>query len=286
MSEYRKQIGVAVLIALVGAFSFAILANYSFPTQPGVTTGIHNSSTASISPGPTVTTTTSGSESASTGLTTTTVITLPPTSSPTQNGTTVYPVANDGVNFTEAVLAAQNSPAVQGYISKAYSYSVEQAYLGKSEPSLGGPVLVFVTFNVTAGRSVSGNWTTGYSITYSGRAFLNATVEFTAPSTYQVTNLAVANLPSANQSVSFTSQQQRVIQVALSNSTVKQYTTQSEYYVQSVTYFPPNSGNETFAGDYLVYIGQVNGSCVIGIFVNPNTNSVVTTYNDTRMVCD
>ena len=35
MSEYSKQVGVAVTIALVGAFSLAILANYSFPTQPG-----------------------------------------------------------------------------------------------------------------------------------------------------------------------------------------------------------------------------------------------------------
>ena len=35
MSEYRKQIGVAVTIALVGALSLAIIANYSFPTQPG-----------------------------------------------------------------------------------------------------------------------------------------------------------------------------------------------------------------------------------------------------------
>ena len=111
-------------------------------------------------------------------------------------------------------------------------------------------------------------------------------MEFTPPSTYQVINVGIQNLPNFTQSISFTSQQMQIIQVALSNSTVKQYTAQSEYYVQSVTYFPPNSGNETFAGDYLVYIDQVNGSCVIGIFVNPTTDTVVTTYNDTRMVCN
>jgi hypothetical protein len=279
LSEYKKQAGVAVTIALIGAFGLAIFASYSFPVQPGtITTTPHSTSTVSILPGPTVTTT-SESQTVSTGSTTTTVITLPPTSTNGQNGTSI-PVVSNGVNISEAVSVALNSPAVQGYVANAFSNSVEQAYSSSSDPSL-----IFVTFNVTSSRGISGNWTTGYSLTYSGRAILNTTIQYTAPSTYQVTNLAVTNLPAYTQSISFTSQQQQIIEVALSNSTVKQYTAQSEYYVQSVTYFPPNSGNQTFAGDYLVYIDQVNGSCAIGIFVNPNTNAVVTTYSDTRMVC-
>jgi hypothetical protein len=148
-----------------------------------------------------------------------------------------------------------------------------------------GSSLVFVTFSVTDSRAISGNWTSEYSLTYSQRFNINVTVEFTAPSTYQVINVGIKDLPNFSQSISFTSQQMQIIQVALSNSTVRQITAQSEYYVQSVTYFPPNSGNETFAGDYLVYIGQVNTSCVIGIFVNPTTDTVVTTYGETQTVC-
>ena len=63
MSEYSKQIGVAVTIALVGAFSLAIIANYSFPTQPGEvsTASTDELDCSAIPSAATVTTTTSQS---------------------------------------------------------------------------------------------------------------------------------------------------------------------------------------------------------------------------------
>ena len=283
MSEYKRQVGIAVTIALIGAFSLAILANYSFPAQPGsVSTVSNTSSMTSIAPGATATTTTSGPESVTTSSTTTTVTTLPPTSTLTQNGTSL-PIANDGINFTEVDSVAFSSPSVQAFWNK--NVNTTQGYgVGPVVKGQDGSSLVFVTFSVTDSRAISGNWTSEYSLTYSQRFNINVTVEFTPPSAYQVINVGIQDLPNFSQSISFTGQQMQIIQVALSNSTVKQYTAQSEYYVQSVTFFP-SSGNQTFAGDYLVDIGQVNTSCVIGIFVNPNTNTVVTTYNDTRTVC-
>jgi hypothetical protein len=283
MSEYRKQMGVAVTIAIIGALSLAIVANYSFPAQQGGTaTATQSSSTVSAIPGPTVTTTTSGSETVTTSSTT--VTTLPPSSTLTQNATTVYPVANNGVNFTEAVSVAFSSPSVQGYWNK--NVNSTQGYgVGPVVKGQDGSSLVFVTFSVTDGRAISGNWSSEYSLTYSQRFNLNVTVEFTPPSAYQVINVGIQDLPNFNQSISFTSQQMQIIQVALSNSTIKQYTAQSEYYVQSVTFFP-NSGNETFAGDYQVNIGQVNGSCEIQVFVNPTTNSVVTPMTTRGWVCN
>ena len=283
MSEYKGRVGIAVTIALIGAFSLAILANYSFPAQPGeISTASHSSSTASIAPGATVTTTTS-SESVPTGSSTTTIITLPPTSTLTQNGTSL-PIANDGINFTEVDSVAFSSPSVQAYwnknVNSTQGYGVGPVVRGQD-----GSSLVFVTFSVTDSRAISGNWTSEYSLTYSQRFNLNVTVEFTPPSAYQVINVGIQDLPNFNQSISFTSQQMQIIHVALSNSTVKQYTAQSEYYVQSVTYFP-NSGNETFAGDYQVNIGQANGSCEIQIFVNPTTNSVVTPMTIRGWVCN
>ena len=216
------------------------------------------------------------------GLSTTTVITLPPTSTLTQNGTSL-PIANDGINFTEVDSVAFSSPSVQAYWNK--NVNSTQGYgVGPVVKGQDGSSLVFVTFSVTDSRAISGNWTSEYSLTYSQRFNLNVTVEFTPPSAYQVINVGIQDLPNFNQSISFTGQQMQIIHVALSNSTVKQYTAQSEYYVQSVTYFP-NSGNQTFAGDYQVNIGQANRSCEIRIFVNPTTNSVVTPITIRGWVC-
>lgn len=278
LSEYKRQIGVAVTIALVGALALGVFANYSFPSQ-----------TSGVSLPPAQSTSTSSSRSTLITLTTTTtMITLPvtgPTSSTSENGTIVLPVAGPPTaNFTQVVATAISSPSVQGYVAKnvndSREYAIKQVSQGENEPSL-----VFVTFSVTDNRTVSGNWTSGYSLTYSQRIALNVTVQFTPPSTYQVSNVAIHDLPNSSQSISFTSQQQGIIQVALSNSAVRQqYTSRSPYYVQSVTSFV-GSGNQTYSGDYLVYIGQVSTSCVVGIFVNPNTNSVVTTYVDTPSEC-
>lgn len=287
MSEYRKQIGVAVTIALVGALSLAIIANYSFPTQPGAVSTVSQTSLTSLTPSQSsVPTATSQSQSVSTGHTTssTTIVTTSPGPTSTQNGTIVLPTAGNGVNFTEVDSVAFGSPSIQGYwnsnVNSTQGYATGPVVQGPN-----GSSLVFVTFSVTDSRTISGNWTSEYSLTYSQSFNINVTVEFKPPSTYQVINVGIKDLPNFSQSISFTSQQMQIIQVALSNSTVKQITAQSEYYVQSVTYFPPSSGNETFAGDYLVYIGQVNTSCVIGIFVNPTIDAVVTTYRETQMVC-
>src|SRR5438309_6245254 len=46
MSEYKKQVGIAVTVALVGALSLATFASLSFPLQPSPSTFITTQSTS------------------------------------------------------------------------------------------------------------------------------------------------------------------------------------------------------------------------------------------------
>ena len=284
MSEYRKQIGVAVTIALVGAFALAILASYSFPTQPGAY-GIASQSSLTSTAIQSPVATTSQSTTISTGTCATCGGISGPTSGPTstQNGTTVLPPAGSDLNWTEAASVAFSSPSVQSYwnnnVNSTQGYAEGPVVQGPN-----GSSSIFVTFGVTDSRVISGNWSSQYSLSYSQVFNVNVTVEFMPPSTYQVVDVGIQDLPNFTQSISFTTQQMQIIQVALSNTTVRQDAAQSQYYVQSVTYFPP-SGNETFAGDYLVNLGRVNGSCIIQITVNPSTNSVVATEGEPRTAC-
>ena len=144
-----------------------------------------------------------------------------------------------------------------------------------------GGDLITVLLNVTGSQSVIGNWSTGYTVSYTGIRALNATVEFIAPSTYDIIAVGVTNLPNQTQSIAFSPQQKQVIQVALSNSTVGELMGQSSYYVDSVMEFPLANG--TYAGDYFLQLYQLNGTKNIGVFVNGASTAVVDAYTDTRI---
>ena len=205
-------------------------------------------------------------------------ITTATTGPPNQNETTTYvgspPFAPSGnLDKFQVANTALTSPEVQSYIKNAYSYdlaSMDSRILN----------LFSVVLNVTESQSVTGNWSTGYTVSYSGIRTLNATVQFTEPDTYKVVDFVVTSYANQSQSVTFSSQQMQAIQVALSNSTVNSLTYQSSYYVESVTQFPMT--NVTFGGDYLVLLYQLNGTRIVGAFVNASLTAVQGVYTDTR----
>lgn len=179
-----------------------------------------------------------------------------------------------------AVDAFWASPEVLQYIGHAYSYSV-----GNFSTSRNG-TLTFVGTCVITTQTVVGNWTTGYAVSYTGIKELNVTVGFTPPSTYTVTSVGASSLPDQNdaQAISFNSQQKQVIQVAVSNSTVKHFTSQVSYYIGSVSQIPFAQGNSTNAGDYVVALFQANGSRFMDVWVNQSITTVLNIYTGNRTV--
>lgn len=211
---------------------------------------------------------------------------LPGTSTFTSGTVSSYSSSQDTTtstinwNYGEVANLTLNQPKVQAYIKSAYSYTVSMY------PGHFGPDLMTVLINVTGSQNVAGNYSSGYTITYSGMKMLNVTVEFIPPSTYFFPpEIIVASFPNQTDSITFTQQEQHVIQVALSNSTVQKLMVGSQYYVDYVTQFPIQNG--TFGGDYFVSMYQENGIRIIGAFVNPSVTAVVSSYVDTRttMMC-
>ena len=178
-------------------------------------------------------------------------------------------------DYAQVANLTLNSPNVQSFIKDAYSYSVS-IYSDHFAPNL-----ITVLINVNGSQSVVGNYTTGYKITFSGIKVLNATVQFTPPNSYIMAAIGVTNIPNQTESASFSPQQQHVIQVALSNSTVQNLMGKFPYYVEYIDQFPSQNG--TFAGDYFVFMFQVNGTRTVGIYVNPGINAVVDAYAGTRV---
>ena len=199
--------------------------------------------------------------------------------------TTNYLAENTTVTFSSGWDAALvmnltlNSPQVQSYVRNAYSYYVECCSSSSPPPFEGATINAFI--NVTGSQTVSGNWTSSYFVSYSGIEALAVDVQFTAPSTYQLTSINATSLPGWNYSVVYTPQQQRVIDAALSNDSVRGDMANdgiSAYYVANVTIFP--TGNSTFGRDYFLTINQIDGPKFIGVFVNPNTMQVTGAYED------
>ena len=157
------------------------------------------------------------------------------------------------------------SPEVLSYVEPAYTYDLSIV----QDPFAAN--LANALINVTETQSVSGNWTgSGYEVTYSG-IMLNATVQFTSPSSYQLVSVGVTNLPNKTYSISYNSQQQHIIQVALSNSTVDSLVSDfTKYYVNEVSGLV---GNGT--GFYYVSIPQVDGPKAVSVSVNAAMTAVI-----------
>ncbi len=272
--EYRKKIAVGVIGAVLIAATLGLVASTSFPSgAPAVTRTV--ASTSALVPTGVSTTTTQGSTSSQTTtfvITSTTSVTCSSPCSPT--GTT-NPTTSGGIDWGQIANVTMYSPAIQAYVKTAYSYSIGISI----DP--GNSSIASVILNVTGSQIVTGNWTSGYAISYTGNRILNVTVQLTKPSTYAVTNIAVTTLPDHNESVAFSSQQKQVIQVVFSSSAVGQLTGQSPYFVESVTSFPVTNG--TYAGDYFALLYQLNGTRIVGAFVNASGTAVVDAYADSRI---
>jgi len=173
------------------------------------------------------------------------------------------------------VEAALTSPQAQDYVKTAYSYSI----LGLSQTSA-SPTIISVLLNVTGSQTVVGNWTAGYTVSYTKLNLLNVTVQFTEPSNYTVVRVWPTQFPGSSFSIDYTPTQQKVIGVLLSNATITQ-SVGSSFYVESVSVFPITNG--TYGGDYFVYLYQLNGTRTIGAFVNQDMTAVIASYTDSRV---
>jgi len=100
---------------------------------------------------------------------------------------------------------------VQSYLKDAYSWNATTI------TAVGcNPVNLSVIITVIGTQSVTGNWTTGYTITYSGIKTLAVAALFTAPDTYELTGVGVTILPNQTESISFGFQQQKAIATVVS----------------------------------------------------------------------
>ena len=276
MAEYKRKASLAVTLAIVGALAMAGASVYLFPSSSGG--GILRPGNALMG---TTTDPQSTSLATSTSITTTffdwTSTSFMFTTS--YQSTTFSPVTTTSAGWDPGQLinATLNSPEVQSYIKTAYSYEIF-----RESASTGDPNLVTVIINVTGSQRVTGNWTSGYTVSYTGIRTLNVTVRFTAPSTFSIAGVGVVSFPDRSESiVSYSSQQQQVIGVVLSNDTVRSDMTNyglSPFYVENVTVFP--IGNETYGGDYFALVSQVNGPRFMGVWVNAGITAVVNSYED------
>ena len=106
-------------------------------------------------------------------------------------------------------------------------------------------------------------------MTYAGRQVFNVTVQYTEPSTYNVTGVAVESLADQSYPISYGATQQQAIGVALANSTVKADLGGMAYYV----WFADPQVNDSVSG-YWVQIGQINGYRSLEILVNSDLTEV------------
>lgn len=144
------------------------------------------------------------------------------------------------------------------------------------------PVLVSALISAFGPLVLKGNWTTGYTFTYSYHSELNVTVQYASPSSYRIINFAARNFTISNLywSISYDATQQKAISIAMANASVKSYLAQYPSYAGGVFFFP--AGNKTFGGDYLVLLDQLSGAKTLGAFVNMSSGAVVSTYRSSR----
>lgn len=165
--------------------------------------------------------------------------------------------------------ATLDSPQVQSYVANAYEYFLD--YVG---PSAHDPSVTYAILNVTGMQTISGTWSTGYSLSYTQNALLNITLQKTGSSAYSFLQLQVVNLPDRNSSIVFDQEEQSAIQVALSNSSVTEAMDGTTYYVGLVA----TVTSPTYHGDFFVQLLQVDGTLGVGAYVNSGLTAVVGVY--------
>lgn len=169
--------------------------------------------------------------------------------------------------------ATLDTPQVLPYIKTAYEYHL--VYFAHSQANWD---VMYAVLNVTGSQVVTGNYTTGYQVSYVGNRLLNVTFLRVAFQHFDVTHVSAYTLPDRNESMAYTPQQVQAIGVALSDANVTSLTAGSPYYVE----FVGSSGNATSATNYVVQLYQVNGTKIVGAFVNLSLDSVVNSFTQLR----
>jgi len=278
-SYTRLAIAIVVAAVLLSAALYATAGR-----TPKTTTSVATTTTETIIDLGSITTATgSGTATAATSSSPSSSLSVTSSTTTTGNAAAVTttlqtqstgPTANGsaaGWDSGLAVNATLNSPQVLGIVRSAYDYGVIGISSSPSDPSL-----ISVLVNVTATQSVTGNWTTGYTVTDSGLTILNVTLRFTEPSTYSLLSVRATPLPDRTESLTFTPQQQEVIRVALSNGTVRGFMADygvGSYYVPGVSQSPMANG--TYGGDYYLSFSHIDGNKAISAYVNSAITQVV-----------
>lgn len=169
--------------------------------------------------------------------------------------------------------ATLSSKKVLPLIETAYDYHV--VYFANSTTDSG---VYYAVLNVTEAQHVRGNWTIGYSISYVGNELLNVTVLHVVGAVYEVAHVSAYPLPSRNSTLAYTPQEGQAIQTALANSTVTSLMGGKPYYVELVAPTPGASG-QTF----IVQLYQVDGTGVVGAFVNTGLGQVTGSFTEHRI---
>jgi hypothetical protein len=138
--------------------------------------------------------------------------------------------------------------------------------------------VMYAVLNVTGSQVVNGNYTSGYRVSYLGNKLLNVTFLQVTFQHFDVMHVSAYALPDRNESVVYTPQQVRAIHLALSDANVTSLMVDSPYFVE----FAGSSGNATATANYVVQLYQVDGTKIVGAFVNPGLDSVVSSFSQQR----
>ena len=176
---------------------------------------------------------------------------------------------------------ALDSPAVQASINGAYEYHL--VYFNQNTRDS--------IINVTGAQVITGNWTTGYQISYVRNVLLNVSVDQVG-SSYEVTHISVYQLPDRQTFLGFSVQQKEVIAAAASDSKTESLMAGEPYYVVWVSPFEGNdvfvwaqcpgyNGNSTVViNSYDVQFNQMNGYRNVQVYVDQGFNVVARTSSD------
>ncbi|HVC27716.1 MAG TPA: hypothetical protein VND40_06095 [Nitrososphaerales archaeon] len=187
---------------------------------------------------------------------------------------TVSPCVSFGFPSASLKNATLASRQVLQFIKTAYEYHLAYFAFSRTDANV-----MYAVLNVTGSQVVTGNWTTGYQVSYVGDKLLNVTVLQVVHSHFQVTHVSAYALPDRSESVAYTPQQLQAISVALSDPKVRSLMVEPPYYVE----FVGSSGNATTTDSYFIQLYQVDGTGIVGAFVNPGLGSVVTSYTQQRV---
>jgi hypothetical protein len=173
--------------------------------------------------------------------------------------------------------ATLDSRQVLPFIKGAYEYHL--VYFARSQTDHD---VTYAVLNITGKQVVTGDWSSGYRVSYAGNLVLNVTVLHVASSTFWVVHVSAYALPERATSLTYAPRQVSAIEVALSDAKVRSLLSNSSYYVE----FVGTPSGSTGAGNYVVQLYQVNGTRVVGAVVDPTLSFVSNSYTNERITAE